>query len=89
MRLCRAITATILLLVFTSGGLVGQSDSRPWREWRVYYLDLDTGSRQMSMYEVFSPEDAITKFRADHGPDVLVTCMAMASYNYCIERIDF
>lgn len=88
MRSFRAkLCITFLLIAGVVG--IGQSDSRPWREWRVYYLDLDTGSRQMSMYEVFSPEDAITKFRADHGPDVLVTCMAMASYNYCIERIDF
>lgn len=59
--------------------------SRPWIQWHVYYIDTK-GMRRIAVYDVRTPNDAIKKFAGDHGPDEMITCMASAYFNLCIER---
>ena len=59
--------------------------ARPWLQWHIYYID-SKGTRRVDVLDVRTPNDAIKKFAGDHGDTAMITCMASAYYNYCIER---
>lgn len=61
-------------------------DVRPWLHWQIHYMT-DDGVRLMDGITVRTLDEAIGKFRGDHGPDVMITCIASAYYNYCGERV--
>lgn len=62
------------------------SDVRPWLHWQIHYMS-DDGTRLMDGITVRTLDEAVAKFRGDHGPDVMITCIASAYYNYCGERV--
>ncbi len=92
----------LLLVITLGGGLLGllggttqashppvepppSFADRPWIQWHVHYID-GKGTRRVDVLDVRTPGEAIKKFTAGHGPDEMITCMASAYYNYCIER---
>lgn len=62
------------------------ADVRPWLHWQIHYMS-DDGTRLMDGITVRTIDEAVAKFRDDHGPDVMITCVASAYYNYCSERV--
>jgi hypothetical protein len=60
------------------------SIAKPANVWRVYWRPDRVGNRQVSKtYYVTTADQALAAFRAEHGPAVMVVCMAHAYYERC------
>lgn len=57
---------------------------RPTNDWLIYAF-ADDGTPKQVMINQHTPEQAMRVFRKNYG-DIMVTCMARASYNVCAER---
>lgn len=83
----KLIITTIFILVATIAS-TPSIGNRPAPVWFVHWIDDGGVRKRQRIYPAYSPDEALKKFRADHG-DVLITCLAMDYYNICTERTYF